>query len=65
MDRSNWEAEQERRKILQDSMVTDIKKNKFISDIIGGLGEEIKKEPNTIHKRPSFWSKIKVLIGWN
>lgn len=65
MDRKEWELEQEKRKILQDSVVTELKKDKFIDEVLSGLGKKIKKEPNTVHKKPSLYSKIKKLIGWN
>ena len=42
-----------------------MKKNKFIDDITNGLGEKIKKEPNTVFKKPSLLGKIKKLFGWN
>ena len=32
---------------------------------MGGLGEIIKKEPNTVQKKPTKWEKFKKLIGWN
>ena len=63
--RGEWELEKEKRKLLQDNMVTELKKDKFISEIKNGLGEKIKNEPNTIHKKASIISKIKKLIGWN
>jgi hypothetical protein len=65
MNREEWEIEQERRKIVQDQLVTEHKKNKFIDEIMGGLGEIIKKEPNTVQKKPTKWEKFKKLIGWN
>jgi len=65
MNREDWEIEQERRKMLQDSLVTEMKKNKFIDEIKSGLGEQIKKEPNKVHKKPSLFSRFKKLIGWN
>ena len=64
-NREEWELEQEKRKILQDSMVTDLKKDKFINEIKNGLGEKIKNEPNTVHKKTTIFSKIKTLIGWS
>jgi len=64
-NREEWEVEQEKRKLLQDSMVTELKKDKFITDIKNGLGKKMKKEPNTKHKKPSLLSKIKNLVGWN
>jgi len=65
MNRKDWELEQEKRKIIQEEMVTEMKKNKFIEDIKNGLGERIKKEPNTVFKKPSLLIKIKKLLGWN
>jgi hypothetical protein len=64
-NRVEWEIELEKRKILQDSMVTEIKKEKFIKEIKNGLGDLIISEPNKTQKKPSFWSKIKKLLGWN
>lgn len=65
MDRQDWEIEQEKRKILQDQLVTEHQKNRFIEKITSGLGEEIIKEPNTVHKKPSTWTRIKKVLGWN
>jgi hypothetical protein len=65
MNREEWELEQEKRKILQDSLVTEMKKNKFIEEIKSGLGNEIKKEPNKVQKKRSLLFKIKKLFGWN
>jgi hypothetical protein len=65
MNREEWELEQEKRKILQDSLVTEMKKNKFIEEIKNGLGNEIKKEPNKVQKKRSLLFKIKKLFGWN
>jgi hypothetical protein len=64
-NREEWEVEQEKRKLLQDSMVTELKKDKFITDIKNGLGKKMKKEPNAKYKKPSLLSKIKNLVGWN
>jgi len=54
----------EERKLEQDKFVTELKKEKFINDIKGGLGNEIVKQPNTVQKKISFWGKIKKLVGW-
>ncbi len=62
MDREDWEVELERRKILQDSYITEMRKNKFIEEIKNGLGEEILKTPNSIHKKPNFFDKLKKLF---
>jgi uncharacterized GH25 family protein len=53
----------EERKMQQDALVTLSKKNKFISDIKNGLGEEIIKEPNKPQKKITFWGKIKRLFS--
>lgn len=64
-NRKEWELEQEKRKILQDSLVTEINKNKFITELKSGLGEKIIKEPNKIQKKLGFLAKIKKILGWN
>ena len=61
-ERVEWEIELEKRKILQESMITDIQKNKFIKEISSGLGEDILKEPNKIQKKPGFLSKLKKMF---
>jgi hypothetical protein len=65
MDRSFWEVEQERRKILQDTLTTEYKKENFISEIKNGLGELILKEPNKIQKKRTILFKIKKILGWS
>tara|TARA_R110001592_G_scaffold350329_2_gene646378 strand:+ start:3866 stop:4063 length:198 start_codon:yes stop_codon:yes gene_type:complete len=65
MDRKDWVIEQEKRKIIQEEMVTEMKKNKFIDDIKNGLGDKIKKEPNTVFKKTTLIGKIKKIFGWN
>ena len=55
-NRVEWEVEQEKRKLLQDSMVTELKKDKFITDIKNGLGKKMKNEPDTKYKKPSLLS---------
>ena len=50
-NREDWEIELEKRKILQESLITEHKKNKFIEEIRSGLGEQIIKEPNKIQKK--------------
>lgn len=49
--REEWELEQEKRKMLQDHMTTEYKKNKFIEEIKSGLGEQILKEPNKLQEK--------------
>jgi hypothetical protein len=63
--REERELEIERRKILQENLITENKKRKFIEEIKNGLGEEILKEPNKIYKKPTLWKKIKNVLGWN
>ena len=63
--REEWELEQEKRKMLQDHMTTEYKKNKFIEEIKSGLGEQILKEPNKLQEKRGFCFKFKKLLGWN
>lgn len=53
----------EERKMLQDMVATEIKKENFIREIVGGLGEEIKKEPTKLTPKLSFFGKIKKLFS--
>jgi hypothetical protein len=53
-----WLYEIEKRKIVQESMVTDHKKNRYIKEIVSGLGEEIKKEPNKVPKKLTLIEKL-------
>lgn len=64
-NREEWELELEKRKIVQEALITEHKKNRFIKEIKNGLGEEIIKEPNKVYKKPSFWEKFKKVVGWN
>ena len=61
--RNEWEIEQERRKMLQEQMITEMKKDKFIQEMLDGLGEAIKKEPNKVQKKLSLVDKIKKLFS--
>lgn len=61
-ERVEWEIELEKRKILQESMITDIQKNRFIKEIESGLGEKILEEPNKIQKKPGLLSKLKKMF---
>ena len=63
--REEVEIEQERRKILQDVFVTEIKKKKFIDKIINEWSNSMMEEPNKVQKKPTVWSKFKKLLGWN
>ena len=46
MNREEWEVELEKRKILQDINITELRKDKFIEEIKNGLGDKILKTPN-------------------
>ena len=63
--REEWILEQEKRKLLQDQLVTENKKNKFIKEIKNGLGEKILKSTNKKKEKLGLWSTIKKSIGWN
>lgn len=54
----------EERKMRQDMVATEIKKENFIRQITDGLGQEILQEPNKIHiqKKVTFWDKLKKLF---
>ena len=54
----------EERKMRQDMVATEIKKENFIREITNGLGEEILVEPNKIHikKKLTFWDKLKKMF---
>ena len=58
-NREEWELEQERRKMLQDEIVTEYKKNKFIKEIKNGLGKSIMEQPNNIQKNQQLQIKLK------
>lgn len=62
MDRNLTKSEE--RKMLQDMVATEIKKENFIRDITDGLGQEILNEPNKIQvqKKLTFWDKIKKMF---
>ena len=63
--REEWMLEQERRKLLQDQIITENRKNKFIQEINSGLGEKILKEPNKKQKKVTLLQTIKKSLGWN
>ena len=54
----------EARKMRQDMVTTEIKKENFIRNITNGLGDEILKEPNKVQviKKITFWDKLKKLF---
>ena len=61
--REDWVLEQERRKLLQDQIVSERKKEKFIKDIKSGLGNHIKYNGGRVHKIKKsrvkrFWDKL-------
>jgi hypothetical protein len=59
MDRgTEYTVKHEERKMLQDALITENKKNKFINEIQNGLGELIKEEPNKIPKKVRWYNKL-------
>ena len=52
----------EERKMRQDIVTTQIKKENFIKEIFGGLGDEILAEPNKPQKKLNFWGKLKKMF---
>lgn len=52
----------EERKMRQDAVATEIKKENYIREIIDGLGEEIVKEPNKVQKKLGFWDKLRKMF---
>ncbi len=62
MDEINLEIENEKRKIKQQELVTQVKKEKFIKEVKNGLGEVIKNELNTVHKKPNFFQRLKGVL---
>ena len=52
----------EQRKMKQDIVATQIKKENYIREIVNGLGDEIIAEPSKPKKKLSFWDKIKKLL---
>lgn len=63
MAENDWEIENEIRKMRQQDLVTEVKKDKYISEIKKGLGDIILKEPNTVHKKPGFLAKLKRIFS--
>jgi low affinity Fe/Cu permease len=53
----------EERKMRQDMVATEMKKEFFIREIVEGLGEEIMKEPNKVVPKLSFFGKVKKLFS--
>lgn len=52
----------EERKMRQDIVATEIKKENYIREIVGGLGDEIMAEPSRPQKKLTFWDKIKKIF---
>ena len=52
----------EQRKMKQDIVATQIKKENYIREIVNGLGDEIIAEPSKPQKKLTFWDKIKKLL---
>ena len=60
----DWVIKYEERKMRQDMLSTEAKKNKFIRDINNGLGDMIKEEPNKPQKKITWYHKLFKLLGW-
>jgi hypothetical protein len=54
-----YEIEVEARAMQREAVTTNINKERFISEIRNGLGEEIKEKAGQIEvKKPSFFGRI-------
>jgi hypothetical protein len=58
----NRETVQAEKDILAEKYKTAVKKVQFIQEVKSGLGEEIKKKPKPIIKKPTFKNRITTLI---
>ena len=56
------EIELEYRRIKQQELSTEVKKDGFINEIKNGLGQLIKEEPNKIQKKVGFWGKLMKIL---
>jgi hypothetical protein len=59
---NNREIAQAEKEILADKYKTALKKVQFVEEIKSGLGEEIKKNPKPIIKKPTLGQRIMVSI---
>ncbi len=58
MDKNlNRECDRYEKEIILEKYKTALKKTQFINEIKGGLGEEIKKNPNKIKIIKKTWSQ--------
>jgi hypothetical protein len=56
--RIEYTIQHEKRKMVQSSLSTDAKKNKYVHDIKNGLGELIIEEPNKPQKKVRWYHKL-------
>jgi len=59
---NNREIIQAEKEILGEKYKTALKKVKFVEEIKSGLGEEIKKNPKPIIKKPTLSQRIMTTI---
>lgn len=63
--RERWEIELEQRKMLQEQLITEKKKERFIHEIKNGLGEEIISNKPKTKQNTTIWERLKMILGWN
>ena len=59
---TNREIAQAEKEILAEKYKTALNKAQFVEEIKSGLGEEIKKKPKPIIKKPTIGQRIMVSI---
>jgi hypothetical protein len=59
---NNREIAQAEKEILAEKYKTALKKAQFVEEVKSGLGEEIKKKPKPIIKKPTLGQKIMTSI---
>ena len=57
-----WLINHEKRKMEQDTLATQFKKDKFIREMKSGLGDLIKEEPNKEQKKLTWFQKLKKMF---
>jgi hypothetical protein len=62
--RVEWTIKHEERKMVQDALHTEAKKNKYAHDIKSGLGDLIKEEPNKPQKEIKWYHKLSKMFQW-
>lgn len=54
---TEYEIEVERRAMQKESVRTELEKEKFVSEILGGLGKEIKEKGGEVKRIKIPWYK--------